>query len=218
MPPEPSRAEARRTAAPASACRARLRRVRRRDGRRGVRLGAALRLVLPHHRLRRHAADRALGAQRNRSSARSSSASTPMSRRGWPGSFAPAKREVEIKVGETMLVHYIAREHRRTGRARAPRPTMSRRGRGRRLFQQARVLLLHRAARSRRRAARDAGRFLRRPGDRQGPDSHGIHEITLSYTFFPAERAAGAGGGARRPGNSCAEARACRAIAEAMSE
>ena len=82
-PPPPPRPRGRR----------RLRRFRRRDGRRGLRGGAALQLVLPHHRLRRHPAGRDGGARRRCSTARSRCASTPTSRPGCRGASRRSRLE-----------------------------------------------------------------------------------------------------------------------------
>ena len=70
----------------------------------GARLcrGAALRLVLPGHRLRRHAAGRARRAAGRDRAAPSPCASTPTSIRGLPWRFEPEQRAIEVKLGEVV--------------------------------------------------------------------------------------------------------------------
>ena len=81
--------------------------VRRRDGRRGLCRGAALRLVLPRHRLQRHDAGRDVRRRAACSTARSRCASTPTSARACPGASSPSRTRSRCKLGEVVTVDYI---------------------------------------------------------------------------------------------------------------
>ena len=61
---------------------------------------------------------------------------------------------------------------------------------GRAIFQQDRMLLLHRADAQRPARRSDAGGVLRRSEAPHRPATNDIHEITLSYTFYPVENSA----------------------------
>ena len=87
--------------------RGRLRRVRGGDGRRGLRGGAALQLVLPHHRIWRH--HRRSRARRPRMS---------LERKivvrfdanvagGLPWRFEPEQNSVEVRIGDVVTVNYV---------------------------------------------------------------------------------------------------------------
>jgi hypothetical protein len=116
-------------------------------------------------------------------------ASTPTSRRPALGFSRPHPQTHQDRRERTGLLH--ARQPVGPRRPSAPPPSTSRRT-GRRLLQQDRVLLLHRADAAAGRDARDAGRLLRRSRDRRRRrTAQTIKTITLSYTFFPVESAAG---------------------------
>ena len=150
--------------------RLRLRRLRRGDGRRVVRGGAALFVVLPHHRLRRHHA----GGEA-RADARCPTASitvrfdSNVARRPAVAASSPSAARSTCRLGEVITVYYrVTNESARvtTGQASYNVSAADRR----RLFREDQLLLLHRADAEAGREARHGGRVLRRSGARQGSE------------------------------------------------
>ena len=116
-----------------------------RHGRRGLRLGAALRAVLPGDRLWRHdAASPSSYAGDRCSTARSPSASTPTSRRHCRGSSPPSSATSRMQDRRDAQAITTAPPTCSTRRDRRHADLQRDAGDGRRLFQQDRVLLLHR--------------------------------------------------------------------------
>ena len=157
---------------------------RRGDARPRLRLGAALPHLLPGDRLRRH--DRsAPSARRARSPARSASASTPTSIPACRGGSSPSRRRSASQPGradQDLLPRaqpQRAADHRPGGVQRLARP-------GRQIFQEDRVLLLHRAdAEAGREASTCRWCSSSIPRSRKDPDTKDIDEITLELHILP---------------------------------
>ena len=179
-----------------------------RDGGRGLCGGAALQLVLPHHRLRRHAAGRDAGARARSLDRKITVRFDANVSGGLPWRFEPEPNSIEVQLGEVVTVNYtvdqpVGARDRRTGllqRVAADR---------RLLFLQDQLLLLHRAAAQAGREARDAGGVLRRSRMAKDSEQDGLNTITLSYTFYPVRqpsrrgrRASPRRDGAKRSGHS----------------
>ncbi len=159
------------------------RRVRGLHGRHGLCGGAALRLVLPHHRLRRHHAGRDRGAGRRCWTARSRSASTPTRRRA----AVAVRAGAHLDRGEARRGRHRELSRRQSRGARDPRHRRLQRHAAEHgnLLPEDQLLLLHRADAQGRREARHGGRVLHRPDLAQDADGKDVNTITLSYTFYP---------------------------------
>ena len=83
-----------------------MRGIRRRHGRRGLRGGAAVQLVLPHDRLRRYPASCDLSAWRMSSTRKLTMRFDANVVGGLPWRFEPELNSVEVKVGEVVTVNY----------------------------------------------------------------------------------------------------------------
>ena len=172
-------------------------------GRRVLCRRAALRLVLPRHRLRRHHPGRDLGAASAPLGAQDHGAvRRQCRRRACPGTSSRSR--TRSRSGSARSSPSIYTVTNQAARADHRRGRLQRRAAdGRRLFPEDQLLLLHRAdAWSRARSARCrwcSTSIRRSPTDRE---NDGLNTITLSYTFYPRARAGAEAGGGERAGQA----------------
>jgi cytochrome c oxidase assembly protein subunit 11 len=118
--------------------------------------------------------------------AQSRSASMPTLPRGLPWDFKPVQREVEVRIGETVLVNYTARIPL-TYRPPARRHSMSRRWRPVPISTRSSASALPKPNSSPARQMEMPVVFFVDPAIVEAAETQNIDAITLSYTFFPHE-------------------------------
>ena len=145
------------------------------------------------------------------STARSRCASTPTLRRHCPGISSRPQRDMTMRIGETAQAHYTATNlfdaagHRQ-------RHVQRHAGAGRRLFQQGRVLLLHRHHAAAGRNAGHAGRLLRRSGYRRRAGTEGPQDDHAFLHLLPVDGEKPLAARPRRSGGTATTRRKTRGL------
>lgn len=109
--------------------------------------------------------------------------------RGLPWNFAPETREVEIKVGETRLVHYAATSNAKAGTVGTATYNVSPPTAGAYFMKMQCFCFTEQTLASGEKMDMPVAFFID-PEIEKDPDMKGLTTITLSYTFFPVKKAA----------------------------
>jgi cytochrome c oxidase assembly protein subunit 11 len=122
---------------------------------------------------------------------------------GLPWQFGPETREVEVRVGETKLVHYAAASQARTGTVGTATYNVSPPTAGAYFMKMQCFCFTEQTLASGEKMDMPVAFFID-PEIQKDPELKGLTTITLSYTFFPVKKAeplaqTGQAGGSKAP-------------------